>query len=274
MAAGSFVRRFRNMGRLRAAANRNQLLTIFGVDGHMSVYRHASLAIFLFVTISALSAGAGLAGPWPRGKGNVFFSSEIAVDRQGGADRLSHRHYLEYGLSDHLTLGARVEQQTGWDNPAQLPPLARFYGVPLHSSVFLRVHLGEVMVRTPVAFEVQVAHNAPQDGDRVRLAAHLGHSFDTLGYAAWARLGASAGLSDGMEQGQRDMTAQLGVNILPRLRGWVDAGRIFTHEARLSRVTVSAAVDVTERFSMTLGYSRTFGGWRESGWRMGVWSAF
>lgn len=215
-----------------------------------------------------------MAGPWPRGTENVFFSSEVAVDRQGGENRLSHRHYLEYGLSDQLTLGAKLEQQTGWDNPAQLPPLARFYGAPLYGSVFLRLHLGEVMARTPAALEVQVAPNAPQGADRVRLAAHLGHSFDIFEYSAWARLGASAGMSDGTGQGQRDITGQLGVNILPRLRGWVDAGVIFTDQTRLSRVTVSAAVDVTERFSMTLGYSRTFGAWRESGWRVGVWSAF
>jgi len=257
-----------------AAANRNQLLTIFGVDGPMSVCRPLCLATVLFLSISVLCTGTGLAGPWPRGAGNVFFSSEVGVDRQGGADRLSHRHYLEYGLTDHLTIGARVEQQTGWDNPAQLPPLARFYGVPVQSGLFLRVHLGEVVRRTPVALEVQVAHNAPQDGDRVRLAAHIGHGFDVMTYAAWARLGASAGLSDGGEQGQHDVTAQLGINILPRLRGWVDAARVFTDDSRLSRVTVSAAVDVTERFSMTLGYSRTFGGWRESGWRVGIWSAF
>lgn len=240
----------------------------------MLVCRPLSLIAVLVLGISVLCAGTGLAGPWPRGAGNVFFASEVAVDRQGGADRLSHRHYLEYGLTDHLTIGAKVEQQTGWDNPAQLPPLARFYGVPVQSGLFLRVHMGEVVARTPVALEVQVAHNAPLDGDRVRLAAHIGHSFEVLDVAAWARLGASAGLSDGGEQGQRDITAQLGVTILPRVRAWVDAGRIFTDDVRLSRMTVSAAVDVTKRFSMTVGYDRTFGGWHESGWRLGVWSSF
>lgn len=230
--------------------------------------------VLVWLMLFTLSASHGLAGPWPRGAGNGFVSSEFVLDRTAGMGRIAHRHYLEYGLSDQVTMGAALERQTGWEPARHLPPLSRLGAAPLRGNVFLRWHPGEITAQTPYALEIQLAHDPQRKADRLRLAAHLGHGFEVMGRGGWARLGASAGVAGHLHHGQRDISAQIGLRTAPGLRNWLDLDMTFASGDTIPRLSVSSAFDVTARVAVTLGYTRTLGDWRETGWRIGLWAEF
>lgn len=214
------------------------------------------------------------AGPWPRDVGQVFIANEVALDRIEGAARAAHRHYLEYGLTRRVTLGAKLEQQTAW-LPGVVWQLAQgFASAPWRGRIFLRWHPGEVVAQTPYALEVQLGHNPTRQADRLRIAAYIGHGFDLVGHEAWARFDLSAGIAGALRDGQRDATLQLGLSLTDTTRAWLDLGATFLDDDRTDRVTVSTALDMTALHSITVGVTRTFGTWSEMGLRLGLWSQF
>ena len=234
-------------------------------------YRWLSCAVVL---ACAASAGAASAGPWPRDRGTVFLASEFAVDRFSIAARVAHRHYLEYGIAERFTVGAKLEQQTAWQLGEYWQVAQGLASAPVRGHVFVRWHPGEVIENTPYALELQIAHNPERRGDRVRLAAHLGHGFAVAGRNAWARLEVSAGVAGSLKEGQRDGAIQVGVNVMESIRSWVNLGATYADGGRTGRVTLSAAIDVTDRQAVTVGVSRTLDAFAETGLQVGLWSKF
>ncbi len=213
-----------------------------------------------------------LAGPWPRGAGEGFLSSEIVSDRAYGMGRIAHRHYLEYGLSDQTTIGAKLDQQTDWTHGRGRTTSA-LMKASLQGHLYWRRH-GLVAPRIPYAVELQLGINESRFTDQLRLAAHLGREFEILERNAWARLGGSLGIAGALRDGSQDVSAQLGFALRADSLAWA-AYSVSRIEGTITRrVTVSGAHDLSERFSLTLARSLTLGDWRERGWSLGLWTHF
>ncbi|MCC5963629.1 MAG: hypothetical protein JJU09_10915 [Rhodobacteraceae bacterium] len=233
----------------------------------------ASLGAVLSLVCLILPAAVN-AGPWPRGEGNLFVTSEAVFDRVGKRAQIAHRHYLEYGLNAQVTLGATLERQSGWVAARRLALVTGLQAAPWRGALFWRWHPGALQERTPVALELQMAPNPRNSGDRLRFAAHIGHGFELLERSAWARLSVSAGVANRDMSGQRDASVQIGIEAWTGARVWLDGTLTVENTTRIPRLGVMSAHDLSETYSMTLGYSRTFGSWREHGVRIGLWAQF
>jgi len=233
-------------------------------------WHHCALIGLLCVLLPA----AALGGPWPRGAGKVFFAADIAFDHAHGQARLGQSDYIEYGLSDRFTLGGSLRADSGWTEAAVQPILLGLEDAPIRLRAFLRWHLGEVMPQSPAALEVQVSSNPEFSADRVRLAGHLGRGFSVLDRDGWARLGVSAGIAGPLRDGQRDATLQLGLEAWQGMRIWVDGAVSVSDGDPLPRLGVTTALDFGQRYTVTIGYGRSFGNWREAGGRIGLWAEF
>lgn len=66
------------------------------------------------------STGTSLAGPWPRGEGNAFgmISLQVTAPNFDGPASYYFSNYLEYGLTQNLTIGADVGHSVSGESKA------------------------------------------------------------------------------------------------------------------------------------------------------------
>lgn len=228
------------------------------------------LAVFAFCCLAAQSP----AGPWPRDQGAVFLSVEAGLDRAAGQDRAALRLYGEYGLTDAITLGAKLEREGRWSLDGQVGAMRNLRDARTGMTAFVRLHPAVLPAEFPIGVELQASPDTLLPSDRARLAVHLGHGFVLRERAGWARLSLSGGVSGRRTEGTQDLLVQAGLRVSPKLRVWISGDITRDPFSTTRRGTASAALDVNVRHAITFGLSRVPGASGETGVRLGSWHQF
>ena len=217
------------------------------------------------------------AGPWPRGAGAWFVASEFGLNRSAEQRQLRWQVYLERGLNTDWVLGGKLEQDGGWGDSlrasaSELGP--RRTG----AEVFLRYHPHPWREAVPWGVELALRARPPMDEAgrhwQPRAALHLGRGFAMYRLQGWTRLSLDA--APGRKGHGRDWgaMAQAGFDFPDKGLMWLSAAVSRTDGTVIRRVTLQGGYRMSEATTLTLGYSQTFGNWREQGLRIGLWREF
>mgnify|MGYP006283281861 CR=1 FL=1 len=153
--------------------------------------------LLLALVAAGLTAPAVDAGPWMRGKGEGFLSFGGYTDISG-LDRAGlHTDptvFLEYGLTDRVTLGLDVYVDTGWDKRT--------------AQVFLRYPLRDGTDGWPVAANIGYGLRQNHAAGKVEQLARLGLSAGRGLASGWlsAEVAAIHAVDSGETEGKLDLT--------------------------------------------------------------------
>lgn len=217
-------------------------------------------AITLAMTVQA---GAAEAGAWPREKGAIFLSFGGNAALFDGATRPVHYDptlYLEYGLTDRLTVGF-----DGYTSDAT---------AVVNGFVFLRFPVGSTEGRSRLAFSVAGgASEIPglELETTGRLGLHWGYGLDR----GWLAVDATTvlGLAVGEREGKVEAT--WGSVLSDRWTGLLQLqGGIGFSGDTYAKVTPSILVDLTETTHLRAGLVQALTGDMGSALTVELWMEF
>ncbi|NYS26792.1 hypothetical protein HUK65_17640 [Rhodobacteraceae bacterium 2376] len=228
----------------------------------------------VLVLVGVMAADAG---PWPRGQGQWFVAPEFSLNRGDAERQLRWQVYMEHGLAADWVLGAKLEQDGGWQENLRASAM-NLGRSGTGAEVFVRYHPGLWADSTPWGMELAL-RSLPGSGDmgrnwQPRAALHLGRGFPLQRLQVWTRLSLDAAPGRGGHGWDWGGMAQAGLDLPDLGLVWLSAGISRTDGTVIRRLTLQGGYRITEATTLTLGYSQTFGTWREQGLRLGLWREF
>ena len=219
----------------------------------------------LLALLCWFSAAAATAGAWPRDKGSFFIAADL---RLGWPQELStlqsaeptgkyYTFYLEYGLTDRLTLGLDLGRSVSGEGK---------------TVVFLRHPVTRPEARLKIALELGLGNI---DGQTVlRPGISLGHSFELREMPGWIALDSVAELS---ESGGTDLKVDLTLGLstaqdtkyMLQLQAGAPAER-----APFLRLAPSVVIPAGRDRHVELGGTYGITGDASFGIKLGLWQKF
>lgn len=205
-------------------------------------------------------ASTALAGPWPRGAGNIFAmtSLQISAPNLGTPANYYVSNYLEYGLTKELTLGTDIGHSVSGDSKAILF---------LRSPIFRQI--------TPHLFAAELGIGKVAEDFVVRPGLTYGRSFSNGTGSGWMTVDILLEHHLGRNRTDRKLDLTYGRNHRGGFKSmWqIQAGRQRGDPSFL-RIAPSFALPMGPSAHFELGASVALTGGREYGLKIGLWKAF
>jgi len=202
-------------------------------------------------------AQSAVAGAWPREDGAGFLQFQLRDPTEGGGAIASA--YLEYGLTDRLTLGGKLELDTEAGSLSSAMLFGRWHfpadGFPLQTAVELAVEGNE---------------------DRLWItpSLHLGKGFETTLGPAWMDTTLSVDLFPDGSPTVYTGFALIGVRPLDRLMTMVGVEAMRSAGETQLKLMPSVAWEIGEGRHVTGGYTHVLEGSAPDELSLGIWLNF
>lgn len=223
----------------------------------------AALALVLAFALSAAPSAPLSAGAWMRDKGTGFYSitTKLAANLE-----TTQSGYLEYGMTDHLTLGASIDMT-----------MQNGYVLRGTGHVFVRKPLEWTRGKGVWAYEMGLGARIDQTGQIpiAKTSLHFGRGIKLMSKPGWVTVDTGIEWDLGAKDHVAKFDVTVGLNLSARSKAMVQLYSNFTqNETTLTLAPSYIFTPKDKKISYVIGFEAQSDSSDNLGIKLGVWQTF